>query len=343
MTASVAELPAPDLAAKVAWLSLAASYPESTARVEPIETHMAWVFLTDRHAYKLKKPVRFDYLDFGTVEARRQMGHEEVRLNRRLAPTVYLDCLPLSVDATGGLALGPGAVVVDWLVKMRRLPRRLMLDQMIRAGAVPRHRIAALGRVLADFHLRARRSQMSGSEYLDRMAHDIEESRREVLRFGAVPGLAEPVFAAQREFLVRDGGLLRRRADGDMIVEGHGDLRPEHVCLTPRPVVIDCIEFNREFRILDSMDDLAYLAMECHRLGARAVGEAIVASTRAITGDNPPDALLRFYRSFRAGLRAKIALWHLRDGAVREPARWIDKAAAYLTLALEELTSRTVR
>ena len=98
-----------------------------------IETHMSWVYLTDRHAYKLKKPVRYDYLDFSTLEARRQNCEDEIRLNRRLAPDVYLAAIPLTVDAEGGLRLDGTGAVVDWLVKMRRLPADQMMDRAITA------------------------------------------------------------------------------------------------------------------------------------------------------------------------------------------------------------------
>ncbi len=126
----------PELAGKVAFLARPQSYAEPTQRVDTIETHMSWVFLTDRHAWKLKKPVRQSYLDFSTEAARRHYCAEEVRLNRRLTDDVYLETVPLTVDADGKLRLGPRGGVVDWLVKMRRLPAERMLDRMIRSGSV---------------------------------------------------------------------------------------------------------------------------------------------------------------------------------------------------------------
>jgi aminoglycoside phosphotransferase family enzyme len=334
------------LAAKVSWLSRPTSYPERTDRVTTRETHMAWVFLTNRYAYKLKKPVRLAYLDFTTVGARHRVCLDEVRLNRRLAATVYLGVVPLCLTAAGALTLGvvsgEGAVAIDWLVRMRRLPGRLMLDRLILAGKVTRDRIAALGRTLADFHQSAPRCSMADDAYLDRLGAEIDANRREVLRLFAPVELAESAFLAQREFIDRHGDLLRRRAADDRIVEGHGDLRPEHVCLASHPAIIDCVEFNRDFRILDSMDDVAYLSMECRRLGAGAIGDAIIASVRAAGGDDVPDAVLRFYRSFRAGLRAKIALWRLEEPDVAEPEKWRRRAATYLAIARDELTARTV-
>ena len=117
--------------AKVAFLMQPSAYPEPTPHVERVETHMSWVFLTDRHAYKLKKPVVYDYLDYGTLAARRRNCREELRLNRRLAPNVYLDILPLAQDEFGRLRLGGPGEVVDWLVVMRRLDHAFMLNRLI--------------------------------------------------------------------------------------------------------------------------------------------------------------------------------------------------------------------
>jgi aminoglycoside phosphotransferase family enzyme len=134
-SASLPQASDPGLAAKVRFLAEAQNYPEATGRVDIIETHMSWVFLTDRHAWKLKKPVRQSYLDFTTEAARRRNCVEELRLNRRLTKDVYLEVVPLTVDTDGRLRLGTDGAAVDWLVKMRRLPADRMLDRLIRAGS----------------------------------------------------------------------------------------------------------------------------------------------------------------------------------------------------------------
>ena len=123
-----------NLDARVAFLRQPSAYPEQCFRVEAIETHMSWVFLTEQHAWKLKKPVRYDYLDFSTMAARRYYCEEEVRLNRRLAANTYLGVMPLGIDAAGNLNIGHGTPI-DWLVKMRRLPMQHMLDYAIRHGS----------------------------------------------------------------------------------------------------------------------------------------------------------------------------------------------------------------
>jgi aminoglycoside phosphotransferase family enzyme len=323
------------LADEVAYLKRPDSYPESPGTVEPVETHLAWVFLTDRHAYKLKKPVRYPFLDFSTLEARHADALEEVRLNQRLAPGVYLGVVPLALRSDGRLQLDREGTPVDWLVKMRRLPRTEMLDYAIAAGTVQETDLRALADLLVTFYRGAASIPIDGRAYRARFRAEIDENERALTepRYGLSPTLVARIAEAQREFLDRHRALLEARASAGRIVEGHGDLRPEHVCLGPPPVVIDCVEFNREFRMLDPADELGYLAMECERLGAAWAGRALVAEYTALSGDEPPDRLVNFYQSVRATLRAKLAVWHLDDAMVRYPSQWFNRAQAYLALA----------
>ncbi len=327
----------PDLGVKVAFLSCPQSYPEPTSRVEAIETHMAWVFLTDAHAYKLKKPVRYDYLDFSTLEARRRSCEEEVRLNRRLAPDVYLGVVPLGTGSRGELKIGGEAVVHDWLVRMRRLPAERMLDRMIAGGTVTLPDLVALGCRLARFCGEAPREAVSADGYLERLTKELDESRAELVRYGLDAELVDRALAGPRAFVASRAAGLRGRVQAGRIVEGHGDLRPEHICLGDPPLVIDCIEFNRDFRILDPLDDLSYLALECRRLGAAWVGQAVIEAYAAAAGDPPPEELIRFYLAYRAGLRAKIAIWHLRDDGAPRAEHWMARARSYLEIGLAVL------
>ena len=326
----------PGLRAKVAFLSEPGSYPEKPAAVEVVQTHMSCVFLTDKHAYKLKKPVRYDFLDFSTLEARRADCEEELRLNRRLARDVYINVVPLALTRTGGLALGGDGKIVDWLVKMRRLPARLMLDRAIRDGNVHRDDVRRCALVLADFFRRSEPVAMGPREYRDRFRMDILANQRALAapNYGLSPALLESITAGLLAVLEREALLFNRRVAERRIVEGHGDLRPEHVCLGAEPVFIDCLEFNSRWRMLDPADELSYLAMECEFAGAPWIGEVVLETYREATGDDPPPRLLGFYRGFRAAVRAKLAAAHLKDHL--DPAdqgKWIARAGRYLELA----------
>jgi aminoglycoside phosphotransferase family enzyme len=323
------------LEAKLDFLGRLDAYPEAPTRVAGVETHMSWVFLTDTHAYKLKKPVRYPYLDFSTVEARRLDCEQEVGLNRRLALDVYLDVIPLVRDAEGRLRLGGAGETVDWLVQMRRLPAERMLDHLLRSGAVEQTDIIQLARRLACFYAEAAAEDIAPEAYRQGLAGRIEDNQCELgsPEFGLDPDQIEHLARLQLSFLQRHADLFDARVRQRRIVEGHGDLRPEHVCLLAQPVVIDCLEFNREFRILDTVDELGYLALECERLHAPQVGRWLLENYREASGDAPPDALIHFYQSCRAVLRAKLAVWHLRDDGRHPPGRWVATARDYLDLA----------
>lgn len=323
------------LEAKLGFLQDPRVYPERSTRVETVETHMSWVFLTDAYAYKLKKPVRYDFLDFATIEARRHDCDEEVRLNRRLAPDVYLGTVPLVRDAAGRLHLGGEGEAADWLVRMRRLPADRMLDRLLREGRTTQAEVAGLAGRLARFYASLPAEAVAPEDYRQTLAARIEDNLRELTRpeFGLAADGPARIARAQLEFLAEHAAWFDRRVREGCIVEGHGDLRPEHVCMLAEPVVIDCLEFNRAFRVLDRVDELGYLALECERLGAPQAGRWLLDATLDASGDTPPEALVDFYQSCRASLRAKLALWHLRDDGRHPPGHWVATARAYLELA----------
>lgn len=324
----------PALDAKVAFLRSPASYAEGTHDVRAIETHMSWVFLTDDFAYKLKKPVRYAYLDFSSIEARGHYCHEEVRLNQPLAESVYLGAIPLSVHGDH-LRIGNDGTIIDWLVKMRRLPAAHLLDQAIAGGEISSEVLQSVARRLGEFYRGAPSAGWTPDEYTRRLAADIHANGRELSEsiYGLPAHVVAAVHAEQLDFLRRQAALLHARVREGHVIEGHGDLRPEHICLDP-PVIIDRLEFNRDLRVLDVADELAFLALECERLGAPAkVAGVFFDAYCRLTGDAPPPVLVLFYRAFRACLRAKIAAWHTTDPAVADKARWARLAHAYLARA----------
>ncbi len=324
--------------AKVAFLRHGEAYPDSPSEVAVLETHMSWVFLAGPHAYKLKKPVRHEGLDFTTMEGRRLDCEAELRLNRRLALDVYLDVVPLVADEAGRLALAGRGRVVDWLVKMRRLSEDAMLDRAIGTGRVDASHIHKIAQCLVEFYRRAERVRVSGLHYREKLERAIHADLCELdnLAWRLSGSLVRGIPERQLERLQRDAALFDERAQADKIVDGHGDLRPEHICIEAEPVIIDCLEFNQELRLADPADELAFLALECERLGAPSIGERILAAYEDLSGDRPDPRLVRFYRDYRAYRRAKIAIWHLRDHLGRDLDKWRRQAKHYLELAMSE-------
>jgi aminoglycoside phosphotransferase family enzyme len=330
---NVAQHDSPSIEEKAAFLGSPQAYPNGVRFVESKQTHMSWVFLTETHAWKLKKPVRYDYLDFSSVEARRKNCEQELMLNRRLAASVYLRVVPLTL-VEGQLRIGGEVAVVDWLVQMRRLPADRMLDWMIAAHTWSDDDLQRVGRLLASFYRTSLPLETSGESYRKRLFDEFHSCCIELERaeYRLPPELVKPIVADGSDFIQQRLDLLDERVERGKIVDGHGDLRAEHICLEPQPVIIDCLEFNASLRVLDCVSELAFLKLECERLGAPEVGERILDVYRLETGDTPRQEILEFYRIFHAAVRAKLALWHLRD-APDNSRKWIERARTYLRLA----------
>ena len=328
----------PDANAVLAFLSRASPDPGAAARVERIETHMSWVFLAGDLVYKMKKPVRLDFVDFRSLEARRRNCERELALNQRLAPGVYLKVMPLTMRADGELALGGDAVPVEWLVVMRRLDERRLLDRAVVGDAVTEADVDGLCDLLAAFYGETPRVEVAPDELVARWRELVALSERALTdpRFGLARAEVAGPLQALHDFLDRDSDLLAARAVGGRILDGHGDLRPEHVHLGPPTRVIDRLEFDERLRQVDPFDEAGFLGLECERLGAAWIGRRLRKGLERKLRDRPPEPLLRFYRCYRACLRARLSIEHLRDPAPRTPDRWPRQARAYLALALAQ-------
>lgn len=321
-----------DLAKKVAALSSADFYDDSCTHVDRIETHMSWVFLTTHHAYKLKKPVWWSDLDFRTLAAREHFCREELRLNRRLAPTVYLDVIPLR-HKTGRFQLGGNdGEIVDYLVKMIRLPAEKMLDRQICNKSIEPENIRSLAMVLTEFYRHATRIKIEPEHYSERIAAAIFRSYAELssLQYELPRDRLHSIVGVLLNYLDTASEL---RARAEHVVDAHGDLRPEHIYLGEPIQIIDCLEFQHRLRELDPVDELAFLALECARLGASHVGRAILRMYRVLTSDTFTVDLVAFYQSHRALTRAVLAIRHLDDPLVLDRKKWRERALLYIAMA----------
>ncbi|MDH4247389.1 MAG: hypothetical protein OEW39_06195, partial [Deltaproteobacteria bacterium] len=231
-------------------------YGAGAGEVEAVRTHISAVFLTPEYVFKFKRPVALGFADFSTLSLRKRYCREEQRLNRRLAPEVYLEVLPLyaSRETPGEvLSLAGGEQVVDWCVVMRRLPREDMLDARVRQGRVTPEDMASVASLLAEFHRRpSRRKHLEHFGSLEVLQGNWDENFRQMEPFigrTIPPGVFQTLQNSVGEFIRRNEGLLRGRAAQGFIRDGHGDLRCEHIALGAGGIrIIDCIEFNDRFR-----------------------------------------------------------------------------------------------
>jgi aminoglycoside phosphotransferase family enzyme len=327
----------PGTAEKLAFLRRPGAYAHAPPEVSVRETHMSWVFLAGGRVYKLKKPVRFPFLDFSTVARREAACRAELVLNRRLAHDVYLDVVPLTAGSDG-LAIGGDGTVVDWLVAMRRLADGGSLEQAIASGSLTRAQLDGLVSVLTRFYRTARPVFVSPAAHLVGWRRAIAFNRRILLepRLGLPAGLIRSIDGMQRRFLAARGDLLAARARGRHIVDGHGDLRPEHIWFDHPVRIIDCLEFNAALRAVDPLDEVAFLALECKRLGGRWIADHLASHMARALRSRPDDPLFVFYRCYRATLRARLAIAHLLEPDPRTPEKWPHLARTYLRSARDD-------
>jgi aminoglycoside phosphotransferase family enzyme/predicted kinase len=288
-------------------------YPSRPARIDFKQTHMSWVFLAGGEVYKVKKPVHYPFADAVSLKSRYLLCHEEVRLNRRLAPGTYLGVVPI-VERGNRLALGDdGEVhspdVREYAVRMRRLPDDRMLDHLLRIGGVSPLVIHKIARRIAAFHRGASIAQ--GARYgsavsIRRMVlGNLDESGPAIKatvgerRFHPIQDYLSGFISTHRE-------LLDDRTRQGRVREGHGDLRCEHVCLTEQIDIFDCVEFDERLRYGDVASDLAFLAMDLDAFGAPHLADELVRAYSKESDDRALATLITFYKCHRACIRGKV-------------------------------------
>ncbi len=330
-----AELRSASTSELVAYLSQPSTYGLESGVVEAKETHMSWVFLTPRRVYKFKKSVTASFLDYATLARREHFCREELRLNKRLAASVYVRVVPVTRRTDGALSLNGEGIPVEWLVEMRRLPPALMLDRAIVGADFSFIDIEPALDLLFEFFSKAPPVDMDEDRYLSILAAQQQENREIFARCRGEQSAAELALLADPVTRVIDSKpqWLLEPLESRRIIEGHGDLRPEHICLTRPPAIIDCLEFSRELRLVDPFDELSYLALECRLLGAAKIGTDLIAHYAKRAASRPSQRLLDFYAAYRAAVRARLALGHIADERRGQTGRWVAKARAYAKAA----------
>jgi aminoglycoside phosphotransferase family enzyme/predicted kinase len=315
-----------------------AAYPWQPDAVTQLETHMSRLFFAGDRVVKIKRPVRYGFVDHLTLDRRRQSCFDEVRLNRLLTDDIYLDAMPVSrVD--GRLQVGGDGDPAEWATVMRRLPADAMLDHLLKTGRTPERLADRLADRLIPFHARSSTCPGDPGEQAAEAERILRENLDEIdaLRTAAIfPREFSLIRSAVLAFLDRHPDAIRRRAEAGWIREGHGDLKCEHIVLDPPGAlqVYDCVEFSIAIRCADVASDLAFLLLDLERLGEAETARELVEHYR-IAGIDLPDDMLALYRTHRALVRVKVSALTVENATVtpeladfQTVAAWLHHAAA---------------
>lgn len=317
-------------------------YPHDTQDIRLLQTHISWVILTGNFAYKVKKPVDFGFLDFSSLERRQHFCREELRLNRRLAPHLYLAALPVGKQG-GHFQLDGKQDISEWCIKMRQFGDGNLLNERMQTGDFDAHWMDALARDIAGFHHSAECSDTIttyGAPHF--LLRHIDASLNTALHHPEAIG-PDLIHALRRQCMEQAKALapvFDARMRDKRIRDCHGDLHLGNIALFEgRPTVFDCIEFNPEYRAIDTLSDAAFLVMDLDARGHTDLAFRFLSRYLEFSGDYSGMALLPLFLSYRAGVRGKVACLLAGDasvgpgeaeGKLQEAAIYFDLAAGYL-------------
>ena len=320
-------------------------YPHKSKGVELVQTQMSFVFLTEDYVYKVKKPVDLGYLDYTTLDKRHRYCHKEVELNRRLCPDVYLGVVSITRDK-GDILLGGKGEVIEYSVKMRRLPQEAMMNVLLSNNQVSSEMVADVARKLAEFHQMAEsNATISVFGDIDAITQNTEENFSQTEKYIGITISRERYQRIKDytdSFIEENASLFRRRIAQSRIRDCHGDLHAAHICFTDGICIYDCIEFNDRFRYCDVASEVAFLAMDLDHYGRADLSCAFVNAYVDRSQDKGLRELLNFYKCYRAYVRGKVESFKLDDPyiAQAEKGQILDIASSYFDLAGSYIRSK---
>ncbi len=285
---------------------------------ELVETHISWVILTRDLAFKIKKPVKFSFLDFSTLEKRRYYCHREVVLNQRLAPKMYLNVAEIRQDGVRTTLEESSGKIIDYAVKMTRMESSRQMNILLEKNQVQNHHIEQLAQKLSGFHRTALAMKdhlnldLQQEDYADILhgstGKSVEAFIKKELGAGALKTIKRSIdFSA--DFLRIFSRRLKKRAQSGFKIDGHGDLHSKNIFLLKEPVIFDCIEFNDHFRRLDVLDELAFFCMDLELYGRNNLSEQMLQTYQdlyPVLNDDLDYKIFQYYQLYRANVKIKV-------------------------------------
>ncbi len=313
-------------------------YPDQPKEVRLIETHISLLFLTGNYVYKLKKPVDFGFLDFTTLEKRRYFCEQEVKLNRRLSPEIYLGVIRVSSDGKQIYLEGDGEVV-EYAVKMKQISEEFLMDKLLEKGQVNPRMMERISEKLVHFY-----SGAETNDYIksfarpERVKQDTDENFEQTERYVGITiskNVYEEIKEKTNDFFRKKEKIFYQRIAEDRIRDCHGDLRLEHIFWGEEISIFDCIEFNERFRYTDVAADIAFLAMDLDYHERGDLNSPLLQTYIEMSKDHGISQMIDFYKCYRAYVRGKVESFRLDDPNITEEDKReaLKRAQRYFNLA----------
>ncbi len=331
--------------AVIAALQQPDAYPEPAGAIEHQQTHISHLFLIKDYVYKVKKPVDFGFLNFTTLELREHFCQEELRLNRRMSPSIYLEVVEVRQDGNGRITLGGSGATIEYAVKMRRLPASRAISHLLATNSFTTEMTEQLATQIGAFHKSAGTGahiSIHGSpEAIEAViAQNFEQTKRYRKRTISLKK-HQRLQAYSQDFLREHRDVLEQRQQQGWVRDGHGDLHSAQVFMTNDGAqILDCIEFLEAFRCTDILADAAFMAMDLDQAGRHDLSLIFMDAWRKQTGDTSNNALLDFYKIYRAYVRGKVESFRLDDPNVPDDEKRAISARAqrYFNLAYQYIS-----
>ncbi|MCX8168887.1 MAG: hypothetical protein N3E39_01475 [Candidatus Methanomethylicia archaeon] len=314
-------------------------YDVKVNRVKLIQTYHSFVFLAGNFAYKIKKAVKFPYFDFSTLEKRKEDLEKELKLNKRLAPNLYIGIVPITMD-NGVIKVDGRGRIVEYALKMKRIPERYLMSKLLEENRISGRDVENIAKIIANFHFKAESSneinRYGSIEILRFNWNENFEQTREFINITISENQFNFIKDVIDDFIHRSMDLFEKRIKYGRIRDCHGDLHSESIFITPNEIYIfDCLEFIDRFRFSDVASEVAFLAMDLDFHDRSDLSDIFVNKYVEISGDRELLKLLPFYKCYRAYVRGKVESFKLKDPNIRnrEKKIAIKKARKYFNLA----------
>jgi hypothetical protein len=315
------------------------AYEEPQESIELVQTHISFVFLTQRFVYKVKKAVDFGFLDFTTLEKRRFFCEKELEINRRLCGDLYLEVVPINKSVS--IRIKGEGETVEYAVKMRRIPQEMMLSRLLENGKVDKKLVDEIARIVAKFHSRPdtkgrisgfRRDPIVETNWAENFVQTVEFVDNTISR-----GEFDFIKKRIEDFIKLNASVFGRRMAEGRVRECHGDIHSGNIFVADRIYIFDAVEFNDRMSYSDVTADIAFLAMDLDFKGRTDLSDHLVERYVAYSGDQEVPKLLPFYKCYRAYVRGKVVSFRLNDASISTEEKTLaaKEAKQYFTLSLE--------